>query len=201
VITPIPNNYLFPFDSGNGVAFSGEGFYGLNPGANNSFAGNGRQVDAAVAGFTLAELCLTGDLTLADADPTDFPMTLEFRIENGNCGFFPCPWTDFYTVVNANGTYSLGGLLSTGNTGASGPFDPAGPDPFIILSLANFTGTPTVGTPVVTYANVEIVGNTCEPIPNCVPTAGEWGLISLAIAFLSFGLVFLRTKSWELELG
>ncbi len=195
VETPIPNTFAFPFNGA--TAFSGEGFFGLLPGADGTFAGNGLTVDGAVAGFALDELCLTGDLTLADADPADFPIVLEFRIEN-DCGGFPCPWTDFFTTVNANGTFSIGGLLSGGNPGASGPFDPA-LGGTIVLSVVNFSGVPTVGTPVVTYENVELVGATCEPIPGCViPTAGEWGLIALTLSFLSFGLIFIRERSLTL---
>lgn len=196
VETPITNGFAFDFaDAG---AFAGNGFLGLNPGANNTFAGNGLGVDAAIQGFALDEICMSGDFTLADADPSDFPITIEFRIEN-NCGGFPCPWVDFFTTVNANGTYSIGGLLSTANVGAAGPFDPA-LGGSIIISIVNFTGTPTVGTPVITYSPIDLVGATCEPIMGCVPTAGEWGLICMTIAFLSFGLIFIRTRSFELQL-
>jgi len=146
------------FDDGAGLSYGSPSGMGLLNGANNAFGGFIWNTNTA--GLTLDQICMFIDFDVI-GDATAFPITLEFRIENGNCGFFPCPWIDFNVVINGPGMYTLGGVLSSGNVGANGPFDPNGSDTFIVAAIANFSGTPLAGDINVVFNNLCISDGNC----------------------------------------
>ena len=155
------------FDGGSGLSYGSPSNMGLLAGANNDFAGFIWNVNTT--GLTNDDFCISIDYTIT-GDATDFPITLEFRIENNECGFFPCPWLDFNVEVTGPGTYTLGGIVSTGNAGDNGAFDPAGANPAIIAAIANFSGTPIGADVIVEFSNL-CVSTDCrvDPPVDCAP--------------------------------
>lgn len=208
----IPEAYLQGFNNSD-LAFSDASLLELQAGANNAFAGTIWTLDPLVASMSNDDLCLYGNFLVTAEDPSVYPITLEFRIENNNCGFFPCPQIDFDTVVTADGQVTIEGLLSSGVVGPNGAFDPANLNPAIVVALANFSGTPLPAGVTVTYTSISLTETTCQALPNAgpecdgvgtggggdggqggIPTAGEWGLICLSILFLSLGLLAINMK-------
>ena len=155
------------FDSGSGLSYASPTGMGLLTGANDDFAGFVWSVNTT--GLTNDDFCIFIDYTVT-GDAAAFPITLEFRIENNGCGFFPCPWIDFNTVITEPGTYTLGGVVSTGNVGDNGAFDPAGANPAIIAAIANFSGTPLGADVIVEFSNL-CVSTDCrvDPPVDCAP--------------------------------
>jgi len=155
------------FDGGSGLSYGSPSNMGLLAGANNDFAGFIWNVNTT--GLTNDDFCISIDYTIT-GDAADFPITLEFRIENNECGFFPCPWLDFNVEVTGPGTYTLGGIVSTGNAGDNGAFDPAGANPAIIAAIANFSGTPIGADVIVEFSNL-CVSTDCrvDPPVDCAP--------------------------------
>jgi len=161
------------FDGGSGLSYGSPTGMGLLTGANNDFGGFIWNVNTA--GLTIDQICMFIDYTVT-GDAAAFPITLEFRIENGDCGFFPCPWIDFNVAINGPGTYTLGGLLSSGNVGANGPFDPAGSNTAIAAAIANFSGTPLGGNIDVVFSNLCVSDGNCVVEPTCDdPCAPNFG--------------------------
>ncbi len=156
------------FDGGSGLSFGSPSGMGLLTGANNDFAGFIWNVNTA--GLTNDDFCISIDYTVT-GDAADFPITLEFRIENGDCGGFPCPWLDFNVEVTGPGTYTLGGIVSSGNPSTAGTFDPAGPNTAIVAAIANFSGTPLGADINVDFSNL-CVSTDCgiEPPADCAPS-------------------------------
>jgi len=147
------------FDDGSGLSYGSPTGMGLLTGADNAFGGFIWNVNTT--GLSADQICLFIDFEVT-GDAAAFPITIEFRIENGDCGFFPCPWNDFNIVINGPGTYTLGGLASGGNVGGNGPFDPSGPNTYIVAAIANFSGTPLGG-------NIDILfNNLCVSNGNCI---------------------------------
>ncbi len=145
------------FDGGTGLSYGLPGGMGLLAGANDDFGGFVWNTNTT--GLSANEICISIDFEVT-GDAAGFPVTLEFRIENNDCGFFPCPWNDFNMVINGPGTYTFGGVASAGNVGMSGPFDPAGANPAVVAAITNFSGTPL-------GADIDVVfSNLC--ITNCV---------------------------------
>ncbi len=144
------------FDGGSGLSFGAPNAMGLLAGANNDFAGFIWNVNTA--GVSNSDFCISIDYTVT-ADPSVFPITLEFRIENNGCGGFPCPWLDFNTVVTEPGTFTLGGIVSTGNPSGAGAFDPDGANPSIVAAIANFSGTPLASDVTVSFSNLCVSTN------------------------------------------
>ncbi len=155
------------FDGGSGLSFGSPSGMGLLAGANDDFAGFIWNVNTT--GLTNDDFCISIDYTVT-GDPAAFPITLEFRIENSGCGFFPCPWIDFNVQITGPGTFTLGGIVSSGNAGANGPFDPAGANPAIVAAIANFSGTPIGADLNVEFSNL-CVSTDCGIVPpeECVP--------------------------------
>jgi subtilisin-like proprotein convertase family protein len=139
------------FDDGAGLSYGTNNGMGLLAGADNAFGGYLWSVNTT--GLSNDDFCISIDYTVT-GDPSAFPITLEFRIENNGCGAFPCPWFDFNTVVSGPGTYTLGGIVSSGNPSGAGPFDPAGANPTIVAAIANFSGTPLAGDINVGFSNL-----------------------------------------------
>gem|GEM_PF-2052331 len=122
-----------------------------NTGANDVFAGVTYTL-GDLSGFS--NLCLTADFDVsATFDLAAFPLVLEFRIENA-CGAFPCPWVDFFTTVSAPGPITIGGDLITGNNTG---WDPTVASQ-IVVSYANFTGTPLPGDLSISWTNMSLQG-------------------------------------------
>lgn len=170
--TIIANTYATAFDDGSGLSFGSDLEMGLLTGANDAFGGSIWNVDPSVSANGVADLCLTGDFVVTAEDPSVYPITVEFRIENGDCGFFPCPWIDFNTVVTGDGPISLGGALTSGNIGGNGPFDPAGTNPSLVAAIANFSGTPMPAGVTISYSNFVLASVSCEAIPGCIDGGG-----------------------------
>ncbi len=151
------------FDGGSGLSFGNNSSMGLLQGANNDFGGF--IWDVGTSGLSSSEFCISIDYTVM-GDPSVFPITLEFRIENNGCGGFPCPWNDFNTVVNGPGTFTLGGIVSSGSPSAAGAFDPDGQTPSVVAAIANFSGTPMPADVIVTFNNL-CVSTNCGAVPGC----------------------------------
>ncbi|MEM7162537.1 MAG: T9SS type A sorting domain-containing protein [Bacteroidota bacterium] len=159
------------FDNGDGLSFGNASSMGLLPGANNSFGGF--IWDAQTTGLNANDFCISIDYTVTGGDPSDYPMTLEFRIENnGATGSFPEPWNDFNLSVSGPGTYSLGGIVSAGTPSSAGSFDPSGVSPSIVAALANFDGSPIVDTVIVVFDNL-CVSTNCGATPGCTDEAAN----------------------------
>jgi len=170
------------FDNGAGITDDGNAITGV-AGANNAFGGSAYEA-GPVSTTDLANICLTGDFEIiTNADLAANPITIEFRIENA-CGGFPCPWVDFYTQITAPGTYTLGGLLSTGNNNGMG-FDPAQPMQ-IVVAFANF-GTPLTDDITIDYSNFAVSACFEEPpLPSTCPACPA-GFISQDISLTQLG--------------
>jgi len=153
------------FDGGTGLSFGAPNGMGLFAGANDDFAGFIWNVNTA--GLTNDDFCISIDYTVT-GDAAAFPITIDFRIENNACGFFPCPWIDFNTTITGPGTFTLGGVVSTGNVGMNGPFDPAGANPAIVAAIANFSGTPVGADISVEFSNL-CISTDCATEPACAP--------------------------------
>ncbi|MFK7757464.1 MAG: hypothetical protein AB8B53_11090 [Flavobacteriales bacterium] len=145
------------------LAFGQSSSMGLLAGANNDFAGNIWSVNTT--GLTNDEFCISIDFTVS-GDEADFPRVLEFRIENNDCGFFPCPWNDFNMEVPGPGTYTFGGIVSTGTPSANGSFDPAGSNASIVAAIANFSGSPLSSDIIVEFSNL-CVSTDCAFVLGC----------------------------------
>ncbi len=155
------------FNDGSGLSYGTQNGMGLLEGANDAFGGFIWNLNTA--GFLEEDICMFMDMEVS-GDPEVFPITLEFRIENGECGFFPCPWTDFNMEVSGPGTYTFGGVVLEGNTGANGPFDPNGDNPAIIAAIANFSGTPLAGDIDIVFSNLCVTLD-CNELPGCTDPA------------------------------
>ena len=155
------------FDGGTGLSYGSPSGMGLFAGANNDFGGF--LWNTNTTGLTNDDFCISIDMEVT-GDAAAFPITLEFRIENNGCPAFPCPWYDFNTVITGPGTYTLGGLVSSGTAGGNGPFDPAGMNPTVVAAIANFSGTPLGGDVNVVFSNL-CVSTDCVPTdPGCAPS-------------------------------
>jgi len=212
ISAPVPYEFLQPFFNNETVAMGGPTSMTLLAGANNAHVGAIWNVGSSVAGTNNDDLCISGEFTLSTDDATVFPVLLEFRIENNNCGISPCPWLSFDIAIPSNGTYSVDQILTSGIVGASGVFDPTGANPAIVVALANYSGTPLPADVTVTYSNISLLDYDCMLLANApdecseagtgggmggegnIPTVGEWGLLSLTIFFLTTGLVFIRSR-------
>ncbi len=152
------------FNDGSGLSYGTQNGMGLIAGANNAFGGF--IWDVNTAGLTLDQICLFMDMEVT-GDASAFPITLEFRVENGDCGTNPCPSIDFNLEVFGPGTYTLGGLLADGNVGSAGTFDPNGANTYIVAALANFSGTPTGGNVDVVFSNLCVSDGNCLAVFGC----------------------------------
>ena len=140
------------FDDGSGNSFGSPASMGLIAGGNNIFGGHLWNV--ATTGYTNSEICISIDYTVT-GDAADFPKTLEFRIENNGTG----NWHHFNTEVPGPGTYTLGGLVSSGTTAGTG-FDPEGATPAIVAAIAHFEAAPIGADMTVTFSNL-CASNAC----------------------------------------
>jgi len=145
--------------SGGGGAFD-DGTQMFIPQGTATFVGHEWNIDpAAFTSTDPATYCVFGTFEVI-ADPADLPITLELRIEN-NAGF-PSDWTDFNMAVTAPGVYTLGGNVSTGNTGPTGvPFNPTGITPNLVVAINAAANNADIQ---VLYSDVFITDGTCSPI-------------------------------------
>ncbi len=159
------------FDDGSGNSFGSPSGMGLLTGGNNVFGGH--IWDVTTAGLSSSEFCISIDYTVT-GDPADFPIRLEFRIENNGTP----DWNHFNMWVDDPGTYTLGGIVSTGTPSGTG-FNPDGAAPSIVASIAFFPfpgDAPTlVGDVIIEFSNLCVSTACGDDILGCTdPDANNY---------------------------
>jgi len=142
---------------------------GLLTGAGNLYAGSLWMLDPSIAGMMIEDLCISGDFVVTAEDPSVYPITLEFRIENNNCGAFPCPHISFDVVMTADGSLTIESMLSAGTVGPAGTFNPAGINPTLVTAIGNYSGGPMPAGITISYSNISLTHYVCDPLSSSGP--------------------------------
>ncbi|MEM7162536.1 MAG: T9SS type A sorting domain-containing protein [Bacteroidota bacterium] len=153
------------FDGGSGLSGGSPSSMTLLAGANNDFAGY--IWNLSDEGLGNSEFSIWVDMTVEGGAAGDYPFNIEWRIQNA-CGGFPCPWFDFNISISEPGTYTLGGVVASGNPSSAGPFNPDG-DPFeLVAAVANFDGSPIIEDITVSFSNMCVVEATTTDVFGCM---------------------------------
>ena len=180
IVTQLPFSGDFNFDGGN--AFDDGTQMQLNAGALNTYAGHAYNIDpASITSSNNDDYCIFADFVVTASDPSDYPIILEFRIENNGAP----GRIDFNTTISADGNYTLGGNLANGVDNGAG-FSITGLNPTLVVAIAHFPadGIPLAGSLNVQYSNVQINDGSCSPDPACFtpgctdPTACNYNMLA-----------------------